>query len=200
MNSYKQNSYDINTWGGLGYFNYLNRCTLGSSGGKMAPVGAGWYKDSGLFSMSEGGVQHADTYYMYGGTISKQNTVRHTASGYAWKFSPTALYFNSIVPMMLKVGTRAITGGVTTTFGIWMRRDNTGLSARLVVRGGSIAGVDADVQSALMSEAIDTWGGNGSGAPLTVAVTPTETGVVDVYVECWGGTSYSLYVDDFSVA
>lgn len=180
---------------------YLVRCTPLSTT-SITPPAAGYYAGGGLFVHSAGGVQHADTIYVSGGgTITKQNSVRHTASGYAWKLSPTTTqYFNSNTPMSLKIASWPISSGVATTFKLWMYRDNTGMSARLVVRGGTIAGVDSDVQSSLMSEAINTWGGDGAAGPLTVSVTPTETGVVEVFVECWASsTTYSLYVDDFSV-
>ena len=180
---------------------YFNRCTF-SSTTQFGNAPTGYRKDGGVYSASEDNTQHNDIIYTAYGNITKQNSARHTASGYAWKMSPTtSQYFNSQAPMMLKIATWAISSGVTTTFSVYMYRDNTGLSARLVVRGGSIAGIDADVQSSLMSEAINTWGGNGSGGPLSVAVTPTETGVVEVWVECWAdSTTYSLYVDDFSAA
>ena len=34
---------------------------------------------------------------------------------------------------------------------------------------------------------------------LAVNFTPSETGVIDVWFEAWGGTTYSVYVDDLSV-
>jgi len=72
-----------------------------------------------------------------------------------------------------------------------MYRTNTGLTARLMCKGGQIAGVATDVSTA-MTAAATTW------EEVTITFTPTEIGVVEILAECWGGTTYSLYVDDFS--
>jgi hypothetical protein len=79
------------------------------------------------------------------------------------------------------------------TIKAWMRRDNTGLTMRLVCKGGQIAGVTSDVVSA-MTAAANTW------EELTITFTPTEVGVVEITAEAWGGTTYSGWVDDMTIS
>ncbi len=73
-----------------------------------------------------------------------------------------------------------------------MRRTNTGLTFRLRVKGGQIAGVSSDVTSN-MSAAADTW------EQVSLSFTPTEAGVVEILAECWGGSTYTGYIDELSI-
>ena len=74
-----------------------------------------------------------------------------------------------------------------------MRRDNTGLSMRLMCKGGQLAGIANDVSSA-MTAAADTW------EEVTITFTPTVAGVVEILAEAWGGTTYSGWVDDMTIS
>jgi hypothetical protein len=60
-------------------------------------------------------------------------------------------------------------------------------------KGNQIAGVAADVSSS-MTAAADTW------EQRTITFTPTETGVVSITVEAYGGTTFIGYADDFSAS
>ena len=51
----------------------------------------------------------------------------------------------------------------------------------------------ATEQSASMTANADIW------QHVTKVMTPTEDGVIEVWVEAQGGTTYSLYIDDFEV-
>lgn len=140
--------------------------------------------------------QTADTHKIYwrnsAGTIESATDQRHTASGIAWKFLPThATNVNNVSPLSLSVAKVACAASTLRTVSIWMRRSNTGLSMRLRVPGGQIAGVASDVTSSITAAA-DTW------EQVTVTFTPTEAGVVEVFAEAWGGTTYSGWVDDLS--
>lgn len=70
---------------------------------------------------------------------------------------------------------------------------------RLRVPGGQLPGVATDVVSN-MAEAANTWGGDGAGNPLSVTFTPTEAGVIEVFAEAWGGTTYNGWVDTLGVS
>ena len=83
----------------------------------------------------------------------------------------------------------AVAASTQVTVSCWYRRTNTGIAGKLVCRGGQIAGVSADV-SALMSAAADTW------EQLTINFTPTAAGVVEIEAWAYGGTTYSVFVDD----
>jgi hypothetical protein len=109
----------------------------------------------------------------------------------SWKLSPTSTNRSSAYPLPLKVATGATPANTPITCKVWFRRDNTGLTARLVCKGGQLTGVDSDVIST-MTAAENTW------EQLSVTVTPTQKGVLEFYAECWGGTTYNLWVDDAS--
>ena len=75
-----------------------------------------------------------------------------------------------------------------------MRKTNaTGITGVLVCRGGQIAGVDSDVTQAMSNTA-------NAYEQVTITFTPTAAGVVEIEVWAYGGTAYSVYVDDFSVS
>jgi hypothetical protein len=73
-----------------------------------------------------------------------------------------------------------------------MRRNNDLLNLGLRIKGGQIAGVPNDITSYVTST-LDTW------QQVTLTFTPTEVGVVDISAECWGGSSYTGYVDDLTI-
>jgi hypothetical protein len=128
------------------------------------------------------------------GTILSESSVRHTASGLAWKLSPrTTTYISSLYPIVLPVAKLALAASVTKTISVWLRRTNTGLTGTLMVRGGQVDGIATD-QTASITAVADTW------EKVSVSVTPSVAGVIEVEVLAYGGTTYSLYVDDMEVA
>lgn len=130
----------------------------------------------------------------HGMMISTATDQRHTASGVSWKIQPTnTTSWNSSRPVVFSLAKVACAANSLVTVKAWMRRDNTGLTMRLVCKGGQIAGVSSDVVSA-MTAAADTW------EELTITFTPTETGVVEITAEAWGGTTYSGWVDDMTIS
>ncbi len=173
--------------------NYLYRCTLSDST-KVSSPGTNYLSDYGVYSHEEGGVAGAHNYYSPVASIVAQTSVRHTASGYAMQLSPqNTTYVSQYCPLPMQIATWAVASGVTYNFSLYMRRTNTGLTGRLLVKGGFVTGITNDTYTD-MTVAADTW------EQVTVTVTPTEDGVVEVWAQCWGGTTYSLYVDDFLVS
>jgi hypothetical protein len=120
---------------------------------------------------------------------------RHTASDVSWKFLPKTAnaQINSATPMALSVAKIACPASEARTVSLWFRRTNTGLTLRLRVPGGQVAGVASDVSSS-MAAAADTW------EQLSVNFTPSEAGVVEVFAEGYGGTTYNGWVDDLSIS
>lgn len=173
--------------------NYCLGVTLASSTivSTMSPAMAGF---GGWVSHKENGTANNHVQRLANGTIQSETSVRHTASGISWKVSPTTTaYVNSANPMPLSIAKIACSASGQVTASVWMRRTNTGLTARLICKGGQISGVSSNVSTS-MTVAADTW------EQITITFTPTEIGVVELLAECWGGTTYSLYVDDFSAS
>ena len=124
--------------------------------------------------------------------VFSESSVRHTASGVAWKISPK-ITLTSVWNVPVPIARVAVTANQTLTVSVWLRRTNTGLTVELLCPGGQVAGITNDA-SVAMTAAIDTW------EKVTLILGPTEDGVVDFYVRAYGGTTYSAYVDDFSAA
>lgn len=152
------------------------------------------YSGAIVWSHQEDGIANNHFGYTDGGLISSDTTTRHTASGIAWKLAPTSSTIRySGNPLAMSIAKIACAANTLVTVSLWMRRTDTGLTARLRCKGGQIAGVSADVSTS-MTAAADTY------EQVSISFTPTEAGVVEILAECWGGTTYSLYVDDFAVA
>lgn len=173
---------------------YLNRCTLSDSTEFYSfPTATSFKPRICIYSQNHDNTADNHLIKTIYGTITSEASVRHTAAGISWKLSPTDAYCGSYAPLSLAVASVQCASGVAKTVSLWMRRTNTGLTARLMCKGRQIAGVASDV-STEMTAAADTW------EQVSINFTPTETGVVEITAECWGGTTYSLYVDDVSVA
>ena len=130
--------------------------------------------------------------FMNGGLISSATDQRKTASGIAWKLQPTSTALRtSDTPVVLSLAKVAVAANSLVTVKAWMYRDNAGLTMRLVIKGGQIAGVATDVASTVTTT--NAW------EEETIAFTPTETGVVEITAEAWGGTTFSGWVDDLTI-
>ncbi len=139
--------------------------------------------------------QTADNHKIFtdGALISSATDQRNTASGISWKIQPTSTNRSANYPVVLSLAKVACAANSLVTIKAWMRRTNTGLTMRLVCKGGQIAGVASDVVDA-MTAAADTW------AEQTITFTPTEVGVVEITAEAWGGTTFSGWVDDMTIS
>ena len=130
---------------------------------------------------------------MEGATILTAVDQRHTASGVSWKIQPTSTTArNTFRPITLSLAKVACAANNLVTIKAWMYRDNAGLTMRLVCKGGQIAGVASDVVSSVTTTS--AW------EEETITFTPTETGVVEITAEAWGGTTFSGWVDDMTIS
>ena len=146
-----------------------------------------------VFSQNHDRVANNHKIFTSGGLISSATDQRHTASGISWKIQPTSTTIrNSAVPLPLSLAKVACSANNLVTIKAWMYRDNSGLTMRLVCKGGQLAGVASDVVSALSTT--NAW------EEETITFTPTETGVVEITAEAWGGTTYSGWVDDMTIS
>lgn len=121
-------------------------------------------------------------------TANQQTSIVDSPATTAWKISPTSsTTVVAATPAKLKLGTVVCAANSLVTVTARMRRDNTGLTMRLICPGGQISGVSSDVFSD-MTAAADTW------ETVTITFTPTKAGAVDIYAYAFGGTTYSGYV------
>lgn len=132
--------------------------------------------------------------FEYGNTLS-QTSVRKSASGIAWQTNVTNTKVTSVAPLRLPVAKIACTGNKLVTVKAWVKLSHaTDIGAKLVIRGGQLPGITADVTA---TKAADTnW------EELTITFTPTIAGVAEI--ELWSYwlanlADESTYIDDMTI-
>ena len=168
---------------------FANNCLLNDTTEVSVPTGANGY----YFSQNHDQTANNHKVFVDGGLISSATDQRNTASGISWKMQPTSANRNASWPVVLSLAKVACAANALVTVKAYMRRDSTGLTMRLVCKGGQLTGVASNVVSTL-SAAVDTW------AEQTITFTPTEVGVVEITVEAFGGTTHSGWVDDMTIS
>lgn len=126
------------------------------------------------------------------GIIRNSVAVRYSNNGFSWALSPTNVRRDSTYPLDFSIAKVAVNANSLVTIRAWIRRSDTRLTMGLRVKGGQIGGPTNDVTS-YMTGAADTW------EQVTLSFTPTIAGVVEILAECYGGTTYTGYVDDISI-
>jgi hypothetical protein len=171
-------------------FGYLNNCLLGD----FSEFGVGGnYITTQYASQNHDQTANNHKIFMDGGLISSATDQRNTASGISWKLQPTSSVIRtSARPVTLSLAKVACSANNLVTIKAWMRRDNSGLTMRLVCKGGQIAGVASDVTASVTTT--NAW------EEETITFTPTETGVVEITAEAWGGSTFSGWVDDMTIS
>jgi hypothetical protein len=168
----------------------LQNCLLGEA----SEFSAGNYLFTQVTSQNHDQTVDNHKIFMDGGLISSATDQRKTASGISWKLQPTSTTLRNLLrPVVLSLAKVACAANSLVTIKAWMRRSDTGLTMRLVCKGGQIAGVTSDVVDS-MTAAADTW------AEQTITFTPTEVGVVEITAEAFGGTTFSGWVDDMTIS
>jgi hypothetical protein len=167
---------------------YLNNCTINESNE------FGFYggSDGRIYSQNHDNTSGNHYLFVDFAIIRPQTSVRYSNSGFAWSLSPTNDLRKESYPLGFPIGQIAVSANALVTVRAWMRRTNFGLTFRLRVKGGQIAGVTNDVIS-YMTATADTW------EQVSLSFTPTEAGVVEILAECWGGTTFTGYVDDLTI-
>lgn len=191
--------------------NYLKNITIADSAisSILVPMADNYLENAQLNDTSEftGGfafsngkvmsINHDNTpnnYYIATdyGVITNTVAVRYSNSGFAWALSPTNIRRDSTYPLSLSIAKAAVNANSLVTVRAWVRRSNILLTMGLRVKGGQIGGPTNDVTS-YMGGPADTW------EQVTLTFTPTTAGVVEILAECYGGTTYTGYVDDITI-
>lgn len=154
--------------------------------------GAIAYGDSHLFSQDHGGLQN-HIIYTDGGTITTLATTRVGGTGIMWRFAPGATRL-ATYPLGLSVAKVAVVAdkAVTVTLN-FKKSDATNIAAQIIVKGGQLAGVAADVTALCPSDV--TW-----DLVSMTPFTPTVAGVIEVQVQAWyvGGVA-TVDIDDITI-
>lgn len=167
---------------------YLNNCLINES------VEFGFYggSDGRIYCFNHDNVSNNSYIYTDFGLIRPQTSVRYSNTGYAWSMTTTSAYRTNDYPLAFAIAKVAVSANSLVIIKAWMRRDNAGFVMRLKLKGGQIAGINNDVVSYITAGA-DTW------EQVSISFTPTEAGVVEILVECWGGSTFTGYIDDLTI-
>lgn len=174
--------------------NYLKNAVIGES---VEVVFAVTHGGTQVFSHDHDGTPGNHYVFMDHGYIcSETGSDRDdTRSGaIAWEHNVTSANATTTYPLRLGGYRRAdgikmyVTADTEATVSVRVKRSNAGITARMVVPGGQIDGVPADVTATAA-------GGAGSYETISLNFTPTEAGWVDVFLETFGGTSYQAWFD-----
>lgn len=181
---------NISVQGGAHGNNYVRNCILNET---TEVSSAFTYSDGRTIFINTDNSTNNFLHFTDGGTIYNTVAVRYSNSGFAWALAPTSGTIRmAIYPLALSVAKIAVNANSMVTVRAWMRRTSIGLTTGLRIKGDQIAGVANDITS-YMTAAADTW------EQVTLSFTPTEAGVVEILAECWGGSTFTGYVDDITI-
>jgi hypothetical protein len=164
--------------------------TGGSPAAKLTSLGdpaTGEAAGNVVYSHRENATAADNSVYSDFGTITTTG-VTAEGSGPAWQLSPNANGFSSS-PLRLNIGKVACLANNLTTITYYAKISNAALNARLKVFGGRYPGVGApgtDITTSVTSV--------GTYVQYSIAMTPTENCVIDVFFEAWGGTTYNATI------
>ena len=141
--------------------------------------------------------------YVPNGMIKSETTVRHGTGGVAWKIQPRLEHSGSISysainnvdvnPLCFTVAKIFVEANKVVTFKAYVRRDNTGITARIAARlDKNVIPINSDVVATCTANA-NTW------QELTLSITPVNSSELLIDFEAFGGNSHTAYIDDISV-
>lgn len=128
--------------------------------------------------------------YTDGGNIVSQASTLTNGSGTEWKFTTeTNTNRQSNYPLSLVLVKLAVNANALVTVSCYFKKGHaTNIGARLMCKGGQIAGVTGDVSSTASSST--------SEEQLTITFTPTEAGVVEITAEVFYVAGHSTVIVD----
>lgn len=184
-------------------FNYLKNFTINETT-EIYPGVPGSGLNWRLYSQNHDNTTDNHVIFTDLGKISSETTVRNTASGLAWKLQPTSTSRDQYYPLDFSLAKVAVNANASVSVACSMRRDNTGLAMQLVVPGTNtpgassntppLAGIPTAGVIGSMTAAANTW------EKVSLSFTPTESGVVEIFVYAYGGSTYTGYVDDLTIS
>jgi hypothetical protein len=168
---------------------------------KMKDVVQTWTTDSSwsssysggkILSVNYDGVSGAYRNELQAGLLNPETTIRHTASGYAWKMDVT----DTDQTMELELGKIVVNASSLVTVGLWVYSTNTSyITGKLIIKNAPEMGIASDVTTDTSGVSVNTW------TKITATCTPTAAGVLTVKVTCDSTSSGNyLYIDDLEVS
>ena len=149
-----------------------------------------------IYSKNYDGVSGAILNQYQYGTVEKETSIRHTASGVSWKIDISGSSASIGSPIEWLLTKLVVNANAAVTAKIWVYRDGTGVNGGLRLKTGAIAGVTSQVDGVITDTTINSW------VECSLTFTPTEAGAVDIYAMGYyvNNTSHNVYLDDFSAS
>jgi hypothetical protein len=170
--------------------NYLNKSSIAEATEVGTITG---YSNGRIYSTLHDNTALSHKIFTDGGLITSQAAVRQTASGAAWKLSPTSTNRCAYYPLILSIAKIAVDSGNAVTVSAWCLRDSVDIVGKMVCRKEQLSGMSTDL-TATISAGINEW------EQLSLSFTPTENGVVEIEAWAYGGMTNSIYVDSITVS
>lgn len=167
----------------------------------------GWNINDSIYVYSTNESDNANSHFVYTNTGQIEGTTLSARSpGICWqmdmqKFSSTTTTFfrDESTPLVHYIRNALCTANIPTTASLWVRRTNSTISGKFLVRGFQIAGV-SDVAVYTTSASLTDW------EKLSIEFTPTETGFIEFEIHAFNSAPGALSAptgiliwDDFNV-
>ena len=149
------------------------------------------YPQSQLTSDRHDQTPGSKTFCQYG-TIETNSSVRHTASGYSWKFAPTSILPKANL-LNIPICRVALTANVTATISIWAYKTTSPVIGVLYCEKNQLAGINSLIETETTPATINSW------QQLSINVTATESGIIEIRFGVYNDTSL-VYIDDLTVS
>ena len=115
-----------------------------------------------------------------------------TTGGHIWSIAPTnSTYVNGGTALKFPLGKFKCANGVSKTITVTCERTNTGIEAMLYCPANQLGGISNDLTDSITAAA-------NTPEILSVNFTPTEDGFVNLWLYVWGGTTYTVYINDIN--
>ena len=152
------------------------------------------FANSRIFSNKHDRTAYNHWVFTDGGTINSLANDRAGGAGLKWKYSITSINRNINYSLDMVLMEIPVNANAEVTVTCYVKKDHaTDVGAKLICRGGQIAGVVNDV--------VATKAGDTNWEQLTLTFTPTEVGVIEIEGLVWyvAGNS-NVYFADITVA
>lgn len=151
------------------------------------------FSGTGVFITKNVNTGYPEIWTGYGKIIAQAATAG--GSGIEWKMMPINNLRNIDYPLRLKVATVAVNASSQVTAKLYFKKSHASdIGAKLICRGGQIAGVVIDAESTAPSDT--------NRNQVTLTFTPTEAGVVEIEALAYwlaNAADENVIVDDFEI-
>jgi len=167
------------------FFNWIHNETITI----LTPIN---FENTKYISVNDNASPDNHIIFTDGGQISS-TTPRISGMGIAWQLQPTLTIRDDLYPLRQRIRAVAVKANILHTAKIWMRRNSGNIVGIFGMERCQIDGISTTLTAEIINSDND-W------EELSLSFTPTVDGVVDFFVDAYGGTTHTVQWDDFSIA